>query len=101
VRFCYALCESKEQGSIGQWYRTVLLLDVDPLATPMDELKQGLRAWGLATLTSECSRDGWYAAFLVESDGRGNFDTYDPIHVEDYVWCYGCEYVPAHEQLLS
>jgi hypothetical protein len=89
------LCESKEQGSIGQWYEAKQLLDVDPSRTSMDDLKRGLRPWALAALTAERSRDGWYCAFVVELDQDGQFDAYSPIHDEDIVWCHETEYLPA------
>jgi hypothetical protein len=95
VRLGYALCKSVNQGSIGQYYETTLQVSVDAQATRTDELKTGLRQWGLAMLAAERSQDGWYVALLVELDDAGRFETYDPIHVEDIVWCYETEYVPA------
>jgi hypothetical protein len=38
---------------------------------------------------------GFYHAFLVEADENGEVDTYHAIHVEDLVWFYESEYVPA------
>lgn len=95
MRYGYALCALRNQGCIGQWYETVRVVSVDPIAVPMGELKHGLRPWVLESLRSHRCRDAWYCGFLVELDEGDCFDTYDPIHCEDVAWFHECEYVPA------
>jgi len=95
MRYGYALCESRNHGSIGQWYETVHLMPVDLTTATMSGVERGLRPWALELLRTRDCRDAWYFAVLVELDEQDCFDSYDPLCFEDIAWFYGHEYVPA------
>jgi hypothetical protein len=41
MTWVYALCESRNQGTIGQRYQVKERRPVDPLETPVEELRRG------------------------------------------------------------
>ncbi|MGM1059753.1 hypothetical protein [Saccharothrix sp. Mg75] len=83
----YVLCRMRGIGGTWPWCETV--------ATAPGGETSGLRPWALSQLRDRSLPDGFYQAFQVEPDEDGDFDTYDSIHVEDVVWLYESEYVPA------
>ena len=97
MRLGFALCEVHNPDSIGEWYETKKLTEVDP-ASSVDDLKRELRSWGLAALkAAHIYRFAWYCAFLVELDEEDAFDTYLSLHDENIFWSGDGELVPVDD----
>lgn len=92
MRLGYVL--TKEQGTPGRfgWEHTHAVLEMAGTAA---ELTPRLRPWALDIVRQEQCGDGRYFAYLVELDDDGRFDTYHALSVEDVIWFYEQEYVPA------
>jgi hypothetical protein len=85
---------TQQQGDIGHvgWERTQAFISV---TGSVEELTSRLRPWALETLSWLKYGNGIYIAYLVEVDADGGYDTYLSLEVEDIVWFYEQEYVPA------
>ncbi|MPZ80621.1 MAG: hypothetical protein GEV28_09585 [Actinophytocola sp.] len=92
MRYGFVLAE--ERGGIGElkWDHTRAVLEVFGTVA---ELTARLRPWALEVITCERYSDGRYFAYLVELDDDGEFETYLAVAIEDVIWFYEQEYVPA------
>lgn len=92
MRYGFVLAEERGGSGEVKWERTRTMLEVRGTVA---ELSARLRPWALEALTHERGNDGRYFAYLVELDDDGEFDTYLALSIEDVVWFYEQEYVPA------
>lgn len=85
---------TQQQGDSGHigWERTHVFIQV---TGSVDELTTRLRPWALEILAWLKYGNGIYIAYLVEVAADGTYDTNLDLAVEDVVWLYEQEYVPA------
>lgn len=92
MRFGFVLTKEQGESGLSGWARTIR---VQETAGAEAELSEQLRPWALETVRRERGANGRCLAYLVELDENGDYDTYLAHTVEDLIWYYEQEYVPA------